>query len=120
MISSISIGCRYISINVLLLFFNFYVFLVGIKKTDLLCEPITLAEAWQLDCLNWTSEHFKILKKPSQTYKLTPANTEANVQTFKAIVECVKYLITEKGFQKFLLASSVQIHWNRYSVDYDN
>ena len=80
-----------------------YLLFVGIKKRDPLCEPIISTDAWQLDYPMRSAEYFNLWKKSLSNYTLTSATAEANAQTFKAIVECVRYLITEKRLSKILV-----------------
>ena len=80
-----------------------YLLFVDIKKRDPFCEPTISADAWQLDYLMRSAEYFNLWKKSSSNYTLTSATAEANTQTFKAIVQCVRYLITEKRLSKILV-----------------
>ena len=61
------------------------------------------ADSWQLDFLLKSAEYLQQWRSTTKRFTVTAKTTLANVQTFTAIVECVRYLIIKKGLTKVLI-----------------
>jgi hypothetical protein len=78
--------------------------LIGIKKRDDHCFPVTSVDAWQLEYLLDAAQYIRLWHNTGgKVNGLTSETALANEISLQAIAGLTKYLISRKGMQKVLL-----------------